>query len=84
MVFSIYKLLYGYPMSAYCPRYYQTEALASAKNYMRDGGKAGLAVLPTGTGKSHIIAELIQELFLHNNKHKILMVTLSSPISQYH
>ena len=42
---------------------------------MRNGGKAGLAVLPTGTGKSHIIAELIQELFLHNNKHKILMVT---------
>ena len=71
-------------MSSYKPRYYQLEALECAKKYMRENGKFGLAVLPTGTGKSHIIADLIQQLFTHNNKHKILMVTqrlkLSTPV----
>lgn len=62
-------------MTFYKPRYYQTEALKCAKEYMRNNGKSGLAVLPTGTGKSHIIADLIQQLFTFNNKHKILMVT---------
>lgn len=62
-------------MPSYKPRYYQSEALNKATNYMKNRGLAGLAVLPTGTGKSHIIADLIQKLFTHQNKHKILMVT---------
>ena len=62
-------------MPSYEPRYYQSEALNKATNYMKNRGLAGLAVLPTGTGKSHIIADLIQKLFTHQNKHKILMVT---------
>lgn len=65
----------GFSMTSYSPRYYQKEALINAAEYISSGGKAGLAVLPTGTGKSHIIAELIQKLFIHNNKFKILMVT---------
>ena len=68
-------------MISYKPRYYQTEALKCAKKYMRNG-KSGLAVLPTGTGKSHIIADLIQQLFTHNNKHKILMVTHVQELSE--
>ena len=67
--------LMGFSMTSYSPRYYQKEALINAAEYISSGGKAGLAVLPTGTGKSHIIAELIQKLFIHNNKFKILMVT---------
>lgn len=62
-------------MTTYEPTYYQTEAIEFAKKYMRKNGKSGLAVLPTGTGKSHILADLIQQLFTHKNKHKILMVT---------
>ena len=69
-------------MIFYKPRYYQTEKIECAKKYMRKNGKSGLAVLPTGTGKSNIIADLIQQLFTHNNKHKILMVTHVKELSE--
>ena len=62
-------------MQRYVARYYQKDALNAAVTYMRNGGTAGLAILPTGTGKSHIIADLIQQLFLHNKKNRILMLT---------
>lgn len=62
-------------MQGYKPRYYQAEAVRAASKYLKDGGSAGLAVLPTGTGKSHIIADLVQTYFRHNNTIRILMVT---------
>ena len=62
-------------MQGYKPRYYQAEAVRAASQYLKDGGSAGLAVLPTGTGKSHIIADLVQTYFRHNNTIRILMVT---------
>ncbi len=61
-------------MQGYKPRYYQAEAVRAASKYLKDGGSAGLAVLPTGTGKSHIIADLVQTYFRHNNTIRILMV----------
>ncbi|MDA9255294.1 DEAD/DEAH box helicase [Planktomarina temperata] len=62
-------------MQEYTPRYYQADAVKAATQYLKEGGSAGLAVLPTGTGKSHIIADLIQTYFNHNNAIRILMVT---------
>lgn len=62
-------------MQGYTPRYYQADAMKAATQYLKEGGSAGLAVLPTGTGKSHIIADLIQTYFNHNNAIRILMVT---------
>ena len=62
-------------MQGYTPRYYQADAVKAATQYLKEGGSAGLAVLPTGTGKSHIIADLIQTYFNHNNAIRILMVT---------
>ena len=62
-------------MRGYTPRYYQADAVKAATQYLKKGGSAGLAVLPTGTGKSHIIADLIQTYFNHNNAIRILMVT---------
>jgi len=62
-------------MQGYTPRYYQADAVKAATLYFKEGGSAGLAVLPTGTGKSHIIADLIQKHFQHNNAIRILMVT---------
>ena len=62
-------------MQGYTPRYYQADAVKAATQYLKEGGSAGLAVLPTGTGKSHIIADLIQTYFNHNNVIRILMVT---------
>ena len=62
-------------MGRYKPRYYQEDAVKAAIDYLREGGAAGLAVLPTGTGKSHIIADLIQQLFVNNNRNRILMLT---------
>lgn len=56
-------------------RYYQKDCVENAITYMRNGGSNGIAVLPTATGKSIIIAELIQRLFKHNSNHKIMMVT---------
>ena len=62
-------------MQGYKARYYQSDAVQAATQYLRKNGRAGLAVLPTGTGKSHIIADLIQTYFKHNNAIRILMVT---------
>ena len=62
-------------MQGYKARYYQADAVKAATVYLEKKGRAGLAVLPTGTGKSHIIADLIQTYFKHNNAIRILMVT---------
>lgn len=62
-------------MVKYTPRYYQTEALIAAIEHLKKPGFGGLAVLPTGTGKSFIIADLIHQLLKQKKDLKILMIT---------
>lgn len=62
-------------MVDYTPRYYQTEALTAAIEYLKKPGLGGLAVLPTGTGKSFIIADLIHQLHSQKPNLKLLMIT---------
>lgn len=48
---------------SFTPRVYQAKARVDAINYLKSGYKGpGLLVLPTGAGKSWIIADLIQHL----------------------
>lgn len=59
----------------YSLRYYQEDAIKETYRYIRNGGRSGIAVLPTATGKSVIIAELIKRTLMAKNHVRIMMLT---------
>lgn len=56
-------------------RYYQEDAISSTFRYINSGGRAGLAVLPTGSGKSLVIAELIKRILMKKPHVRFMMLT---------
>ena len=59
----------------FVPRYYQQEALDNTFKYYEDGGRAGLIILPTGTGKSPLPAWIFKRWFEEKPFSKALMLT---------
>lgn len=58
------------------PRYYQEEAVSSVWQYFADGGTGNpLVVLPTGTGKSIVLAEFIRQVYTAYPTQRIMMLT---------
>ena len=53
-------------------RPYQAEAGAAAEAYLAAGGRAGLLVAPTGSGKSVVLAELAQRTIEHGGRALVL------------
>ena len=43
-------------------RTYQAEGVEASLRYLRNGGDRGVLIAPTGSGKSHIIAEIVRNL----------------------
>lgn len=56
-------------------RYYQEDAVTETFKYINNGGRAGLAVLPTGSGKSLVIAELIKRILMKKPHVRFMMLT---------
>jgi DNA repair protein RadD len=57
-------------------RWYQDEGQFAILDYFDRGGKGNpLAVFPTGTGKSVIIAQLIQKIFFRFPNQRVMMLT---------
>lgn len=60
----------------YIPRWYQDDAEFSIFDYFQRGNKGNPVVaLPTGTGKSVLIANVIRKLFSHWPNMRVLMMT---------
>ena len=60
----------------YIPRWYQDEAEFSVFNYFQMGGKGNpIVAMPTGTGKSIVIANLIRRIFSLYPNQRIMMLT---------
>lgn len=60
----------------YNPYWYQTNAVDSVYDYFANGGKGNpLVAMPTGTGKSLVIAFLIRNIFFAFPRQRILMLT---------
>ena len=57
------------------PRYYQTEAKQAIFNYFVHSNGNPVVALPTGTGKSIIIADFIEEVYKHYPTQRIMMLT---------
>ncbi len=58
------------------PHYYQEEAVNSIFDYYAKGGKGNPVIaMPTGTGKSIVIALLIQKIFQQYPFQRVMMVT---------
>lgn len=57
------------------PRQYQTEAVESIWNYFTFHSGNPVVVMPTGTGKSIVIALFLQQVFERFPKSKVLVIT---------
>lgn len=69
----------------YSLRYYQEDCVKATYRYINKGGRAGIAVLPTATGKSIITAELVKRTLMAKNHVKVMMLThVRELISQNH
>ena len=53
-------------------REYQTEAIDNLRTSFQKGNKAPLLVMPTGSGKTVVFAEISKRL--RQNKHKVLIL----------
>lgn len=63
-------------MFEFVPRWYQAEAEFSIFDYFERGGKGNpLVAMPTGTGKSVVIASFIRTIFRRDSRQRILMLT---------
>lgn len=72
-------------MVDYSLRYYQEDCVKATYKYIREGGRAGIAVLPTATGKSVIVAELVRRTLIAKNHVRVMMLThVKELISQNH
>lgn len=56
-------------------RYYQEDSILSTFKYINSGGKSGIAVLPTATGKSIVIADMIRRILESKNHVRVMMLT---------
>lgn len=56
-------------------RYYQEEAVRATFDYINKGGKAGLAVLPTASGKSVVNAEIFRRIMTKRPHVRMMMMT---------
>lgn len=56
-------------------RYYQEDAVSHTFDYINKGGRAGIAVLPTASGKSIVIAEIVKRILTAKNHVRIMMLT---------
>lgn len=66
----------NYPIPIIIPHYYQEEACDSIFRYYEDGGKGNPVVaMPTGTGKSIVIALFIQRIFQAYPFQRVMMLT---------
>lgn len=65
---------------AFEPRYYQRDAFAACAQWMRNGGKRGVAVLPTGAGKSPLAGMIANAAAA--NGHRTLILTHVSELVQ--
>lgn len=59
----------------YIPRYYQEDAIKATFKYINKGGKAGLCCLPTGLGKSLVIAEIVRRILQGKPHVRAMMLT---------
>lgn len=57
------------------PRSYQSEAVSSIFNYFTSSYGNPLVAMPTGSGKSVVIALFLQEVFKHYPNQKIMVLT---------
>src|SRR5690606_29731809 len=60
---------------SYSLRYYQEEAILSIYNYFESNTGNPILALPTGTGKSIIIAEFLRSVFAYFPGQRVLMLT---------
>lgn len=61
---------------AFAPRWYQAEAVASIHNYFGSGGRGNPVVaMPTGTGKSVVIAQFIMGVMQQWPNQRMMMIT---------
>jgi len=60
---------------SYQLRYYQEDAVRHTFDYINKGGKAGIAALPTASGKSVVIAEIIKRILMKKNHVRVMMLT---------
>ena len=56
-------------------RYYQEEAVSSVFDYFKKGGGNPVVALPTGTGKSVVIADIVKRACTTYPKTRVLMLT---------
>lgn len=56
-------------------RPYQSEAVAAIWNYFRNHTGNPLVAMPTGTGKSIVIARFLQSVFAYYPKQKVMLLT---------
>jgi DNA repair protein RadD len=64
-------------------RYYQTEAVDSIWSYFRDGGRGNpIVAMPTGVGKSVVIARFLQSVYAVYPNQRVLMLVDSKELIQ--
>lgn len=64
-------------------RYYQTEAVDSIWNYFRDGGTGNpIVAMPTGVGKSVVIARFLQTVYQAYPNQRVMMLVDSMDLIQ--
>lgn len=56
-------------------RYYQEDAVRYTFDYINKGGRAGIAALPTASGKSIVIAEIIKRILMKKPHVRAMMLT---------
>lgn len=56
-------------------RPYQNDAVSSVFNYFANNGGNPLVLMPTGTGKSIVIAKLVHSVLQHQPTHRFIMAT---------
>lgn len=61
-------------------RQYQRDAIDAVREYLRGGGGSALAVLPPGTGKSLLLAELIRSMVSSNPEARVMALTHSKEL----
>lgn len=57
------------------PRWYQQEAIESIFKYYEDNSGNPVVVMPTGTGKSIVIAEFVRLIFSYWSSQRVLVLT---------
>jgi DNA repair protein RadD len=59
----------------YTPRWYQEEAIKSIFSYFMENDGNPIIALPTGTGKSIVIADFVKKVFSYYQGQRVMMLT---------